>query len=80
MNRKYQRLTKALAALLVGSMIFNPTACVPKDFAYDVGAATQQTVAATFTTLVASAVTNALFGDFVSNDNGNSNDNGSTGG
>jgi hypothetical protein len=82
MNRKrsYQRWTKAFAALFVGSMMINPASCVPKDFAYDVATATQQTLAATLTSLVANSVTDVLLGDFTSNSNSNANDNSSTGG
>lgn len=72
-NRTQKRLTMALAALVAGSVMINPTACVPKDFGYDVAAATQRTLSITFTALVVSAVNNAVFGNFISDDNSNDN-------
>jgi len=77
-NRSKHHWTKALAALIVGSMMFNPNSCVPKDFFFDIAAATQQSLALNITSLVTDTVNSAVFG--ISNDNSNTNDNSADGG
>lgn len=79
-NRSKRNWTKALAALIVGSMMFNPNSCVPKDFFFDVAAATQQSLALNITSLVTDAVTSTVLGGIPIDDNSNTNDNSADGG
>lgn len=62
MARRHQRRLRAAATLLIGSLLINTGSCVPKDFFFNVAAATQQTLATAITSLVANTVTSSVVG------------------
>lgn len=75
MSRRLQKYRRGLAALVAGTLLFNPSSCLPKDYFYNLAGATRTVVLDTFGMVLIDGIIDRIFPG-LEDDNGD--DNGDT--